>query len=103
MPPPICELLIRLKSQQTENRWLRGDSYICGCERCICINAVGRWMKLEYLSCNFDFALLRNDLCHTSSSRLLTSCVPLKQIQEWLSHSDFSTTANSYAHNGCVV
>jgi hypothetical protein len=24
--------------------------------------------------------------------------VPLKQIQEWLGHSDFSTTANIYAH-----
>lgn len=24
--------------------------------------------------------------------------MPLKQIQEWLGHSDFSTTANIYAH-----
>ena len=24
--------------------------------------------------------------------------VPMKQIQEWLGHSDFSTTANVYAH-----
>ncbi len=24
--------------------------------------------------------------------------VPMKQIQEWLGHSDFSTTANIYAH-----
>ncbi len=28
----------------------------------------------------------------------LTELVPLKQIQEWLGHSDFSTTANIYAH-----
>lgn len=24
--------------------------------------------------------------------------MPLKQIQEWLGHSDFATTANIYAH-----
>ena len=29
---------------------------------------------------------------------MLANGVPMKQIQEWLSHSDFSTTANIYAH-----
>jgi len=29
---------------------------------------------------------------------LLASGVSLKQIQEWLGHSDFSITANTYAH-----
>ncbi|MDY2656807.1 MAG: recombinase [Candidatus Limiplasma sp.] len=29
---------------------------------------------------------------------LLKKHVPMKQIQEWLGHSDFSTTANIYAH-----
>ena len=29
---------------------------------------------------------------------LLAEGVPMKQIQEWLGHSDFSTTANIYAH-----
>jgi len=29
---------------------------------------------------------------------LLANHVPLKQIQEWLGHCDFSTTANIYAH-----
>jgi hypothetical protein len=29
---------------------------------------------------------------------LLANGIPLKQIQEWLGHSDFSTTANIYAH-----
>ena len=32
------------------------------------------------------------------ASLLLANGVPLKQIQEWLGHSDFSTTANIYAH-----
>ena len=29
---------------------------------------------------------------------MLANGVPLKQIQEWLGHSDFAITANTYAH-----
>ena len=39
-----------------------------------------------------------HDLRHSCASLLLANDVPLKQIQEWLGHSDFSTTANIYAH-----
>jgi integrase len=39
-----------------------------------------------------------HDLRHSCASLLLANGVPLKQIQEWLGHSDFSTTANIYAH-----
>lgn len=35
---------------------------------------------------------------HSCVSLLLANGVPMKQIQEWLGHSDFSTTANVYAH-----
>lgn len=39
-----------------------------------------------------------HDLRHSCVSLILTNGVPLKHIQEWLGHSDFSTTANIYAH-----
>ena len=39
-----------------------------------------------------------HDLRHSCASLMLSSGVPMKQIQEWLGHSDFSTTANIYAH-----
>ena len=39
-----------------------------------------------------------HDLRHFCASLLLANGVPLKQIQEWLGHSDFSTTGNIYAH-----
>lgn len=37
-------------------------------------------------------------LRHSCASLLLANGVPLKHIQEWLGHSDFTTTANIYAH-----
>ena len=37
-------------------------------------------------------------LCDACASLLLANGVPMKQIQDWLGHSDFSTTANIYAH-----
>ena len=39
-----------------------------------------------------------HELRHSCASLLLANGVPMKQIQEWLGHSDFSTTANVYAH-----
>jgi site-specific recombinase XerD len=35
---------------------------------------------------------------HSCASLLLANGVPMKKIQDWLGHSDFSTTANVYAH-----
>ena len=35
---------------------------------------------------------------HTCASLLLKNGVPMKDIQEWLGHSDYNTTANIYAH-----
>ena len=39
-----------------------------------------------------------HDLRYSCASMMLASGVAMKQIQEWLGHSDFSTTANIYAH-----
>lgn len=39
-----------------------------------------------------------HEIRHSCASLLLANGVPLKQIQDWLGHSDFSTTANIYAH-----
>ena len=41
--------------------------------------------------------MLRELRC-TCASLLLKQGVPMKQIQEWLGHSDISTTAKIYAH-----
>lgn len=38
------------------------------------------------------------DLRHSCASLLLANDINMKQIQEWLGHSNFSTTANIYSH-----
>ena len=42
--------------------------------------------------------LIQPDSVTTGFPQLLKEGVPMKQIQEWLGHSDISTTANIYAH-----
>ncbi len=72
----------------------------------ICVNEIGDLIKPEYVSSTFgafldEHGLRRirfHDLRHSCASLMLSSGVPMKQIQEWLGHSDFSTTANIYAH-----
>lgn len=44
-----------------------------------------------------------HDLRHSCASLLLANGVPLKHIQEWLGHSDFTTTANIYRPLGLQV
>ena len=67
---------------------------------------MGNIIKPDYLTDSFAKLLVKNnlrrirfhDLRHTCASLLMKNGVPMKQIQEWLGHSDFSTTANIYAH-----
>ena len=70
------------------------------------VDELGERMKPDYLTNYFPTYIQRHgirkmrfhDLRHSCASLLLANGVPLKQIQEWLGHSDFSTTANIYAH-----
>ena len=39
-----------------------------------------------------------HDLRHSCASLLLAKGIPMKEIQDWLGHSTYSTTANIYAH-----
>ena len=70
------------------------------------MNELGERMRPNYLTEYFPKYIAKHgmpkmrfhDLRHSCASLLLANGVPLKQIQEWLGHSDFSTTANIYAH-----
>ena len=85
---------------------LCGRSYIKDFIGYIYINEIGDLIKPRYLSVEFPKLLEKkglrrirfHDLRHSCASLLIANGVPMKQIQEWLGHSDFSTTANIYAH-----
>jgi integrase len=104
--PFVKERLLRLQEEQEENRRLCGNCYNREYDGYICVNEIGDLIKPEYVSSTFAAFLEENgmrrirfhDLRHSCASLMLSSGVPMKQIQEWLGHSDFSTTANIYAH-----
>ena len=104
--PAFQTKLAALKEEQEKNRILCGRSYCTDYLGYVLVDAMGNRLKLSYISTAFPVLLKRNglrpirfhDLRHSCASLLLKNGVPMKQIQDWLGHSDFSTTANIYAH-----
>ena len=100
------EMLFAKKEKQEHYRKLCGRSYCKEYLDYIFVNEMGERWKPRYLSDGFKRILEQNglrrirfhDLRHTCASLLIANNVPMKKIQEWLGHSDFSTTANIYAH-----
>lgn len=104
--PVFRERLLALQEEQKENRKPCGRSYNKKYDGYICVDPMGNLLMPNALSDSFqlvlrDYNLRRirfHDLRHSCASLLLANNVPMKQIQEWLGHSDFSTTANIYSH-----
>ena len=106
MVPQFRKLLLRKKEEQAELRRVCGKCYNKEFLDYVCVNALGERIKPSYLTNSFPAFVVKNgmrrirfhDLRHSCASLLLANGVSLKHIQEWLGHSDFSTTANIYAH-----
>ena len=104
--PFFKEKLQHIKDQQEANKKLCGRSYNKEYLEYIYVDEIGDRIKPNYITGQFPkllekqgFRRIRfHDLRHSCASLLLASGVPMKNIQEWLGHSDFSTTANIYAH-----
>ncbi len=100
------EYFREVKAAQELNKRVCGNCYNYKYDGFVFVDEMGERMKSHYLTCSFPDFLERHglkrirfhDLRHSCASLLLANGVPLKQIQEWLGHSDFSTTANIYAH-----
>ena len=104
--PPFEELLHRLKAQQELNQKLCGRSYCKKYTGYIYVNEIGELVKPGYITQHFPLVLQKNglrkirfhDLRHSCASLLYANGVSLKEIQEWLGHSDIATTSNIYTH-----
>ena len=71
-----------------------------------CVDRLGQLIKPGYITQHFPIVLEKHnwkrirfhDLRHSCASLLLANGVNMKDIQEWLGHSHYSTTAYIYAH-----
>lgn len=100
------EYFLQVKEAQELNKQICGNCYNHEYDGFVFVDELGERKRANYLTSAFPKFLeshgLRrmrfHDFRHSCASLLLANGVPLKHIQEWLGHSDFTTTANIYAH-----
>ena len=72
----------------------------------MCVDELGGLINPDYVTDMFGKIIKRNDLKrirfhdlrHSCASLLLALGYSMKDIQEWLGHSNYQTTANLYSH-----
>lgn len=104
----IIVLLQEYKKQIDKNKKLCGNSYNKKYLDYVCVDSIGKLFRPEYVTDHFTLIMNKNkdvlrkirfhDLRHSCASLLLAKGIPMKEIQDWLGHSTYSTTANIYAH-----
>ncbi|WP_028521296.1 tyrosine-type recombinase/integrase [Ruminococcus flavefaciens] len=102
----VAMALRSLKLHQDEQRRLCGNSYVHEYDDYVCVNEIGQLLRPNYVTAKFSELLKENglkhiryhDLRHSCASLLLANGVPMKEIQEWLGHSNYRTTADVYSH-----
>lgn len=104
--PVFREKLLTLKEKQKQERALFKGGYVKDYIGYVYVNEIGELIHPDYISTAFPKFLRKHnlrrirfhDLRHSCASLLLRNGVQMKEIQAWLGHSDYSTTANLYAH-----
>ena len=106
LEPFVKSFLLELKEKQEKNKELCGNSYNQDYLEYICVDNCGNIIRPDYVTETFlkllkrkDLKIIRfHDLRHTCASILLKNGANMKEIQAWLGHSNYNTTANLYAH-----
>lgn len=106
LEPIIESFLLELKEKQEKNKELCGNSYNQEWLEYICVDVCGNLIRPDYVTETFLKLLKKknlnqirfHDLRHTCASILLKNGANMKEIQAWLGHSNYNTTANLYAH-----
>ena len=103
--PEIEHILLEELERQSKDKEIFGNEYK-NKDGYICVNNDGSLLKPDYVSHKFHQIIKDNnlknvrfhDLRHSCASLLLHNKVQMKDIQAWLGHSNYSTTADLYAH-----
>ena len=104
LTPEAREIFLQAKREEEENRQLCGKSYKEN-------DFIFKWpegtpFSPDYVSSHFALLLKNNglphirfhELRHSCASLLLNSGFTLKDVQEYMGHSDIQMTANIYGH-----
>lgn len=102
----IAEELLLQKHRQYHNKKLYGCSYDSRFQDFVFVNNLGQLYKPDYVSRHFQTILQKynlkrirfHDLRHTCATMLCRQKVSLQEIQIWLGHSTYQTTADIYTH-----
>lgn len=102
----LLTYLQELKVRQERNRKRNGSSHNHEFDGYVCVNEMGDLINPDYVTSTFEKIISSNDLKHIRFHDLRHSCASLllalgysmKDIQEWLGHSNYQTTANLYSH-----
>ena len=104
--PAVEEELLKQKEKQQLYRKLFKKSYSTEYLDFVCTDQEGKLIRPNFVTEHFDWLLTKyglkhirfHDLRHSCASLMVMNGVSMKQVQEWLGHSTFSTTADIYAH-----
>ena len=102
--PQFKKILLQMKQQQETNRKLCGNCYHES--EYVYVNPLGVPYTPDFITDHFRKYLKKagfrkitfHELRHSCASMLLKQGVGMKDIQAWLGHSTYNTTANLYAH-----
>lgn len=103
---PVRDYLLHIREQQEQYKRDMGSEYDHRFDGYICVNPQGQLINPDYVTDMFPKLLQKNHLPHIRFHDLRHSCATLlvnlgfnlKDVQEWLGHSDFLITANTYTH-----
>lgn len=104
--PIIKDLLLKEKEKQEEYKKFFGKNYNNEYKEYICVQENGNLFNPSVLSSHLKLVIKQNnlkqirfhELRHSCASLLLSMGINMKQIQEWLGHSTYNTTADIYSH-----
>lgn len=102
----VEKILMAKKLDIEKNKALLGNSYINEYSNFVFVDNTGDLIKPDRLSRNVHRICENADITdihfhglrHTCASNLLANGASLKEVQEWLRHSNFNTTADFYVH-----